>query len=1311
MNAVQPGEFVESWDDTHGPTHLRRVSTEQPTNTTDTIRSAIVDPLAGGDSQLTTSGKQHSQRVPAAEHQDQSRQWGPTADNSNKVHRSLDPHYIIWDCASGTNICKNPGLATNIKTCKPATMLGIVQGSEGVYTQSCSFLNPTLGRCPLAENSIANIMSQAVALDSGFQVQYASDSDRFIVKHPTDSSVQYVFGRLTGTKGLTKHYLMDTRTMMPPTTSGYHNTHTLLGKLGDCIGVDSVEQRAMKYTKNQIASADKAMDFMKCIGHPPEAQCLDMVDRMTDPPVTRGDIRTALDIYGPNLAAIRGRTTRTTTSSVDVPRPLGIDVVMEQTAEVDLMFVRKEIFLMCLLSPLEFSIVIPIESKTIPAIRNALDSIVSLSEARGFKITTLRIDNEPGVASLNITSMLAKHNILVDTVAAGDHVSKAERRIRFIKEKWRVLVHTLNYVPSKQVVKWGVVAANRLANMQKSSTSTAPESPREKFLGRRTDYKRDIGGIAFGTYVQARVPNPNNTDAPRTEACIALVPKDNQTGTFYVLKLTTNKAVSRSHLIPMPVTDALTNHLNREALKDGYSSKDLESEEDAVEAEENKDTPVKPEEGRGVQHHQPFDMAHRNTNTEPSPTMSHVAERHDPVNIKIERIEQHETTNSNTEAVSHEVIDLTGNEEPPNHHTLPKDVSPTKSPRRSSRLAEQEDHPYWSHTGVGEGIYDIPEREEGNEPATYTEALATTTEHTLDEDGYNEELTNTVEYVFGVTNTVEYVFGVVAGNMSCKTALAKHGDAALNSIQEEMFQFIDRGAFLPVRWSEMTFEQRKRIIPSMMFLKEKYTPEGDFERLKARLVARGDKQDRDLYTDDVSASTASSMSTFSVIAIAAHENRKVLIGDIPGAFLHADMKTDGEEVYLTIEPVLSDMLIKKYPDMFKEYLNKDNGNLTVKLLRAVYGTIEAAKLWLDDLTATLNKHGYTANPYDPCIFNMVDEEGNQCTICVYVDDLLITCKRQETIDAIVGHLNTRYGGVKTSTGKRLHYLGMILDFTTEGYVKITMDGMIEAIIAEHLGVDRHKTPTPSDDDLFTVDGDSPLIAEPDRQVFHTAVAKMLYVSKRVRPDCLTAVGFLVTRVTKATEQDNSKLQRLLRYVAQSHELNHKGITLHIGEQGVGARAWIDAAHGVHDDFKSTTGCAIGIGEHALVHYHSSKQPIIAKSSTEAELIAVTDASNQAIHLRSFLISQGYEERPAILYQDNMSAIALIKKGRSGSMKTRHISIRYYWLNEQCEMDITSIVYKHTSEMGAANILTKSVVGGQFLKERQAITNWDVSLFV
>ncbi len=1230
----------------------------------------------------------------------------------------FDPRYIIWDCASGSNICKNPDLATNVRPCKPAAVMGIVQGSEGVYSESCNFLDPALGRCPLAAGAIANIVSQSVALEAGFRVRY-THADRFVVTHPTDRTIRYEFGRVLGARGLTKHYLMDTRTLLPPTPS-QDTTYTLMG---DCVGVDSVEQRAMKYTKNQISDADKAMEFIRCMGHPTPTQCFDMLERMLNPPTTKADVKRAIDIYGPSLAAIRGRTTKTTTTKEHEAEPLKTEVVMEQIAEVDLMFVRKEIFLMCLLTPLEFSFTVAMDSKSIPHVRNALESVISASKARGFTITTLRIDNEPAVASANITNMLASHNILVDTVAAGDHVSKAERRIRFIKEKWRVLVHTLAYVPSKILVRWGVIAANRLVNMQRSSTSLAPESPREKFLGRLTDYKRDVAGIAFGSYVQAPVPNPNNSDAPRTEACIALVPKDNQTGTFFVLKLKTNKPVARSHLKPMPITDHLRAYLDREALKDGYSIKDLETDEDEVEADENEEEELQQQEGRGVHHYQSFNIESRSIVPSTNTTVHDASENDQSVTTRVERVEHQRDTVSDSiptdinHDLSYETAYPTDPDDTVYQETASKTVtwgpSPTKgkSPpkrgskvvkipaagvKRSARIAHNEDNPYWTHSGKGEGPYDIPEPEEEGDPPEY-----------------NDVLVSTVEYVFAtevLVSTVEYVFATVAGNMSCEAAIGKHGSVAQKSIEEEMFQFIDRGAFDPVRWTDLSFEQRKRVIPSMMFLKEKHTPEGTFERLKARLVARGDKQDRELYKEDVSASTSSSMSQFSVIAIAAHERRKAVVSDIPGAFLHAPMKEGAEEVFLRIEPVLANMLVNKYPDIFKQYLHKDRKDLVVKLLRAVYGTIEAARLWLDDLTAELNKHGYVANPFDPCVFNKIDDQGNQCTICLYVDDLLITCVCQETIDEILGHLNVRYGGVKTSSGKVLHYLGMILDFTNDGYAKVTMDGMIEAIMSDHLGEDHRVTPTPCTESLFSITDASPLLTERARVTFHTAVAKMLYVSKRVRPDCLTTVGFLVTRVTKATEEDQDKLQRLLRYVSQSHTANHKGIILHIGDEGVDARGWIDAAHGVHDDYKSVTGCAVGIGQHALVHYHSSKQPIIAKSSTEAELIAVSDSANQAIHLRSFLIAQGYPERPAILYQDNMSAIALIKKGKSGSMRTRHICIRYYWLHEQCEIGTTMIVYKPTGDMGAANILTKAVVGGQFIVERQAITNWNTSYF-
>ena len=90
----------------------------------------------------------------------------------------------------------------------------------------------------------------------------------------------------------------------------------------------------------------------------------------------------------------------------------------------------------------------------------------------------------------------------------------------------------------------------------------------------------------------------------------------------------------------------------------------------------------------------------------------------------------------------------------------------------------------------------------------------------------------------------------------------------------------------------------------------------------------------------------------------------------------------------------------------------------------------------------------------------------------------------------------------------------------------------------------------------------------------------------------------------------------------------------------------------------------------------------------------------------FLIDQGYQPMPAIIYQDNQSSIALIKKGSPGSMRSRHIGIRYFWLHEQCEREIVEIVYLSTKLMGAANILTKPVVGSQSIVERDELTNWD-----
>ena len=75
------------------------------------------------------------------------------------------------------------------------------------------------------------------------------------------------------------------------------------------------------------------------------------------------------------------------------------------------------------------------------------------------------------------------------------------------------------------MMKHGVLAANRYTNMQKAASSVSPLTPREKFLGRQSDYKRDIR-MSFGSYCQCTTPNTSANSDPRTEACIFLYPKE-----------------------------------------------------------------------------------------------------------------------------------------------------------------------------------------------------------------------------------------------------------------------------------------------------------------------------------------------------------------------------------------------------------------------------------------------------------------------------------------------------------------------------------------------------------------------------------------------------------------------------------------------------------------------------------------------------------------------------------------------------------------------------------------------------------------
>ena len=231
---------------------------------------------------------------------------------------------------------------------------------------------------------------------------------------------------------------------------------------------------------------------------------------------------------------------------------------------------------------------------------------------------------------------------------------------------------------------------------------------------------------------------------------------------------------------------------------------------------------------------------------------------------------------------------------------------------------------------------------------------------------------------------------------------------------------------------------------------------------------------------ETSSPTASITAVFAQAAIAAHRGDSVLTLDHKAAYLNAAMK--GPIVKMILSKDVSTILCSISKD-FKIYL-RANGTILVQLEKALYGCIQSAVLWYDELSSTLEGLGYTKNPHDTCVFNKI-REGQIDTILVYVDDLLLTSRSQVELHSVANALRSRYGGVTVKTGTQHDFLGISWDFRVPGEVSLRMEGYVSNILSKY-NVTKHAK-TPATEALFHSNKDSAKLTPEKQQLFHSCV--------------------------------------------------------------------------------------------------------------------------------------------------------------------------------------------------------------------------------
>jgi hypothetical protein len=549
------------------------------------------------------------------------------------------------------------------------------------------------------------------------------------------------------------------------------------------------------------------------------------------------------------------------------------------------------------------------------------------------------------------------------------------------------------------------------------------------------------------------------------------------------------------------------------------------------------------------------------------------------------------------------------------------------------------------------------------------------------------------------------VVAMVMTQLSLKAGLKAWGNKAHTAAHSEMKQLHMRDTFKPWHWRELSHTQRQMVLESHMFLKEKRDGQ-----TKARTVAGGNKQRGYIRKEDASSPTVATESVLLTCIIDAEEERDVAVIDIPNAFVQTRVEEEKDMAFIKIRGVLVDILVEIAPEVYKDYVTKDKKGvpqLLVQCQNALYGTMVASLLYYRKFAKSLTDIDFIINPYDPCVANKIID-GKQMTICWHVDDLKASHVKVKVMNRMIKYLRQEYesifedgtGAMVVSRGKVHKYLGMTLDFTVRGQVKISMFDYIDEILAAFDKAEPNCAGTKSSaapSNLFTVNEDCEKISGEKAVEFHNLVAKTLYATKRARPDTCTAIAFLTTRVREPDKDDWKKMVHMMRYIRGSRKM-----PLILSANGSHIlKWWVDASFAVHPNLRGHSGGGLSLGRGFPV-VGSTKQKLNTRSSTEAELVGADDFMPAICWTRYFMEAQGYKVEDNVLYQDNKSSMLLEKNGKASSSKrTKHINIRYFFITDRINMNELSVVWCPTGNM-IGDYATKPLQGAVFKKFRDFI---------
>lgn len=489
-----------------------------------------------------------------------------------------------------------------------------------------------------------------------------------------------------------------------------------------------------------------------------------------------------------------------------------------------------------------------------------------------------------------------------------------------------------------------------------------------------------------------------------------------------------------------------------------------------------------------------------------------------------------------------------------------------------------------------------------------------------------------------------------------------HATGFRHAAQKEYDALVEHSTFQSVPKSQV----HSKILPLLWVFTYKFDSDGFLIKYKARICVRGDLQSTE---QDTYAATLACRTFRALMAITAVFDLEIVQLDAINAFLNSELN---EQVYV------------EYPQGFGVH-----GHVLL-LLRALYGLKQSPLLWYEDLTSTLEQLGLCQAPGVNCLLT-----NNWLVAFFYVDDIILLYHKSNSVkfDNFLKQLKQRYEMHILNDAS--WFLGIrILRNRDKRTLWLCQDSYIDKLAVKfNLSTYGNRLPhTPLETQELLPNSEK---ATPQEIfAYQQRIGSINFAAVTTRPDIAKACSKLAEFLNNPSPLQLAAANRVLGYL-----LRTKFYALEYSPSSSETRTFLcatDAAFADNSqDRRSSDGYVFTLYG-GPIDWKASKQKTVTTSSTEAELLALSNATKEVIWWNRLFKSIHFDTQEHLSIQsDNQQTIRLLtKEAIHLTTKLRHVDIHQHWLRQEVQQGHIRLQWVSTNNM-LADGMTKPLPRQRF----------------